>query len=169
MRKTEVLRLALIGLLLLLLQLAWYLAFPQWRGAVDLYVPFLLLLTAGRGPFLGGAFAVLGGLVMDAYSTTFITFHIFYYLLPVAVGSLLRSRMLVEFPHLGALTVALLLFSKVVAQLLAAIAFGWVDSWLYLFRVNYWPLLVMFLLTYLGWRFIVGVVLPGAGVKRVAY
>ncbi|MDQ3023884.1 MAG: hypothetical protein M3R04_05820, partial [bacterium] len=91
MRTNDSVRLSLIALVLLIVQLVWYLKFPGWRSA-DFYLVFLLLLAAARGPVYGGIFAIVGGAVLDSFSAQYAAFHMLFYLLPVAVGTLIRSR-----------------------------------------------------------------------------
>lgn len=150
MRTNDSVRLALIALVILVLQLVWYLKFPAWRAA-DFYIVFLLLLAAARGPVYGGIFAILGGAVLDSFSAQYAAFHMLFYLLPVAVGTLIRSRMLLSYSQLGAGAVALLLLLKVVLQLVAAMLAHAIDSPVYLFKLNYVPLLLEAVLVYLLW------------------
>jgi hypothetical protein len=156
-RTNDAVRLGLIALALLVLQLVWYLKFPGWRAA-DFYVVFLLLLASARGPIYGGIFAILGGAVLDSFSSQYAAFHMLFYLLPVAVGTLIRSRMLLSYRHLGAGAVALLLLLKIFAQLFAAISINAIDSPVYLFKVSYLPLVAEALLVYLLWDRLVRVV-----------
>lgn len=155
MRRTDPLRLAIIGLLLLLMQQAFYVLFPAWRGTVDLYPLFLFLATASTGPLVGGTLAIGGGLMMDIYSVEFLAFHSFFYLLPVIFGSQLRAHMLTEFRLLGAVSAALLILAKIIAQLLVLLVIFKPASPLYLLRINYWPLLAVFGLVYAVWPMMV--------------
>jgi hypothetical protein len=144
-------RLALIGLLLLLLQLALIQGFPGWRTGFEFYAPFLLLLAASRGSILAGVFALAGGAIMDSYSNQFIIFHILFYLIPVALGSLVRAHVLSEYRMLGAISTAAIMLLKVVLMLIAGIAMGWLPSAAYLFKVNYLPILFTSSLLYFAW------------------
>jgi rod shape-determining protein MreD len=167
MRLTEPLRLGLIGLLTVLLQLALYLQLPQWRAGLDFYVVFLLLLTATRGSALGCGYAIAGGLLLDAYSGAYCGFHTVYYLLPVAIGSLLRAQMLVQYRFLGASTISLLILGKVIAQLVVALVLGGLDSPAYLFRLNYWSLVLMFVFIYASWGWLVRIFPTPPEVRRL--
>jgi hypothetical protein len=144
-------RTALIGLMILLLQLALILGFPGWRTGFELYAAFLLLLAASRGPVFAGVYALAGGAIMDAYSDQFIAFHILFYLIPVALGSLVRAHVLSEYRMLGAVSTAALMLLKVLLMLLTALAMGWLPSASYLFKVNYLPILFTSSLVYLAW------------------
>ena len=155
MRRTEPFRLAALGLLLVFLQLSWYLAFPELRAAVDLYPLFLLLATALTGTLLGGTLALAGGVLMDLYGGAFLAFHCLYYLLPVLIGSQLRAHMLTEFRLLGAIAAVLLIVGKIVAQLLVLLISGRLDSVAYLFHLDYWPLVVIALAVYCAWPWLV--------------
>jgi hypothetical protein len=166
MRATEPLRLALIALLVLLVQLALYLVFPAWRAGLDPFLILLLLLATARGPFLAGVFALLGGVLMDAYSDQLISFHVIYYLVPVAVGAMIRSQLIVEYHFLGTLTVFALLLGKVLAQYLSFFIMGHVDSPAFLLRVNYWSILLMTAIVYICWRWLVRLVPFTPGVQR---
>jgi len=166
MRATEPLRLALIGLLVILVQLAFYLIFPAWRAGFDPFLVLLLLLATARGPFLAGVFALVGGVLMDAYSDQLISFHVIYYLVPVAIGAMIRSQLIVEYNFLGTLTVLALLLGKVLAQFLAFVAMGRLDSPLFLLRVNYWSILLMTAIVYLSWRWLVRLMPFTPGVQR---
>lgn len=166
MRATEPLRLALIGLLVILVQLAFYLIFPGWRAGFDPFLVLLLLLATARGPFLAGVFALVGGVLMDAYSSHLLSFHVIYYLIPVAVGTMIRSQLIVEYNFLGTLTVLALLLGKVLAQFLAFFAMGQLDSAAYLLRVNYWSVLLMAGIVFLCWRWLVRLVPFTPGVQR---
>lgn len=151
MRKTEPLRLTALGLLVIFLQLAWYLCFPTTRAALDLYPLFLLLATAATGPLLGGSLALVGGVLMDLYGAGFGAFHCFYYLLPVALGSHLRAHMLTEFRLLGTLATVALILVKILAQLVYLLATNRLDSPAALFGLNYWPLLIVAIVVYVTW------------------
>jgi hypothetical protein len=151
MRSFEPLRLALLALLIVLLQLAWFVQFPGWRATADLYVVFLLLVSAGRGPALAGALALAGGAIIDAYSGSLVALHLLYYMLPVTLGSLVRSHMLIEYRLLGSLVVFLLLIGKVLAQFLVAACSGWIGGPGYLLKVNYWPALFISAGVYAAW------------------
>ena len=169
MRATEPLRLALVGLMFILLQLAFYSAFPQWRAGVDIYVAFLLLVTATRGPLMSGAYAVVGGWLMDAFSGGFPVFHMFYYLLPVLLGAVLRSYMLVEFKLLGALTVLALLLLKILLPFAMASMQGKLDSPAYLLQVNYLPMLLLTMLVLLLWPWMIKVIPTTREVRRIGF
>lgn len=143
MTNLEHLRLAAFAVLLLLLQLAWYAWFPGLRAGFDLYLPFLLIATARRGPGFGGVYALGGALVMDSFSLTLPLFHLLFYLVPVVLGTLLRGRTLMEYRQLGVLTVAALLLLKILAPLTYLLATHELGSLLYLFKVSYLgPLLI---------------------------
>jgi hypothetical protein len=88
---------------------------------------------------------------MDSFSGAFVIYHLLFYLLPVALGSLVRSHMLTEYRFLGSLTVLGLLLAKIAGQLIVALSMGWIDTPLYLFRVYYWPALLTSLGVYLAW------------------
>jgi hypothetical protein len=150
-RTNDAVRLSLIALCVLIAQLVWYLKFPGWRAA-DFYLVFLLLLASARGPIFGGVFAILGGAVLDSFSSQYAAFHMLFYLLPVAVGTLIRSRMLLSYRQLGGGAVALLLLLKVILQLVAAMSSHLLDSPVYLFKVSYVPLILESLLVYLFWE-----------------
>ena len=150
MRTNDAVRLSLIALALLVVQLVWYLKFPGWR-AVDFYLVFLLLLGSARGPVYGGIFAILGGAVLDSFSSQYAAFHMLFYLLPVAVGTLIRSRMLLSYSQLGGSAVAILLFVKVLAQLITALSMHAIGSPVYIFKLNYVPLLLEALLVFIFW------------------
>ncbi len=164
MRSTEPVRLGLIGLLIILIQLSWYLKFPAWRDGFDLYLVFILLLAATRGSLLAGAFAVMGGLMMDAYSSSFPVFHVLYYMAPVAIGGLIRSQIIVEYRNIGALAVGLLILGKILAMFLIALAMGWVDSPMFLLRLNYWSLVLTVVTVFVSWRWFVKLIPPRSGV-----
>jgi hypothetical protein len=151
MRRTEPLRLILLGLLVIFIQLAWYLAFPSTRAALDLYALFLLLATAATGPLLGGILALTGGVLMDLYGAGFGAFHCFYYLLPVAIGSHLRAHMLTEFRLLGTFAAVGLILVKIAAQLVFLLATNKIHSIAPLFQLNYWPLVIVALIVYFFW------------------
>ena len=153
----EPVRLALLGLLILLVQLALTLGLPGWRTGFEFYALFLLLLAASRGPVLAGVYALAGGAIMDAYSDQFIVFHILYYLIPVALGSLVRAYVLTEYRMLGTVSAVGLLLLKIVAMLLVAWAMRWVPSPVYLFKVNYVPVLAAGLAVYCSWPWIIRV------------
>jgi hypothetical protein len=149
-RTNDAVRLTLIALALLVLQLVWYLKFPGWR-TVDFYLVFLLLLGSARGPVYGGIFAILGGAVLDSFSAQYAAFHMLFYLLPVAIGTLIRSRMLLSYSQLGAGAVVVLLLVKVLSQLIAAMSMYAIDSPVYLFKLNYVPLLFEAVLVFIFW------------------
>lgn len=157
MTLTEALRLALLGLLVLLVQLALILGFPGWRSGFEFYALFLMLLAAIRGPVLAGVYALAGGAIMDSYTDQFIVFHILYYLAPVALGSLVRSYVLSEFRMLGTVATVCLLLFKIFAMLLVAWLSGWLASPAYLFKVNYIPVLAVGGLVYYAWPWIIRV------------
>jgi hypothetical protein len=149
-RYADTVRLTLIATAVLIGQLVWYYEFPGWRSA-DFYVVFLLLLAIGRGPLYGGIYAIIGGAVMDSFSAQYSAFHMFYYLLPIAIGTLIRSRTLLAYRQLGAGAVALLLLVKVLGQLVLALSLHWIESPVYLFKLNYLPLLLEAALVYGSW------------------
>ena len=151
MRRTEPVRLTLLALLVIFVQLAWYLAFPTTRAALDLYALFILLVTASTGPLLGGVLALTGGILMDLYGAGYGAFHCFYYLLPVAIGSHLRAHMLTEFRLLGTLATVGLILVKIVAQLVVLLATNQVHSAAPLFQLNYWPLVFVAFGVYIFW------------------
>lgn len=169
MRATEPLRLALIALLVLLTQLALYLLFPAWRAGFDPYLILLLLLATARGPFLAGVFALTGGVLLDAYSDQLISFHVIYYMVPVAVGAMIRSQLIVEYHFLGTLAVLALLLGKVLAQYASFRLLGLIDSPLFLLRVNYWSILLMTAIVYFSWHWLVRLVPYTPGVQRRVY
>lgn len=155
MRRTDPLRLALSGLLLILMQLAFYVLLPGWRATVDLYPLFLFLATASTGPIIGGTMAIGGGMLMDIYSVEYPAFHCLFYLLPVVFGSQLRAHMLTEFRLLGAVSATAMIFAKIVAQLLFALVISQLATPALLGRINYWPLTIVFGAVYLGWPWLV--------------
>ncbi|MCB1187110.1 hypothetical protein KDL29_08090 [bacterium] len=169
MKVTEPIRLALIGIFALLLQLTIMLSYPEWRVGFDLYLVYILILTTTRGPAMGGTYAMLGGLFLDAFSGQHLVFHLLFYLLPVGIGSLVRSHMLIEFKSLGTLTVGGLLLFKVVAELVGAMLLGHIDSAFYIFRVNYLSILLFCGLVYLFWPALVNLMPPAQGGRRVGY
>lgn len=152
MRYAENIRIAAIAIGVLLAQLIWITRFPNF-GTLDVYIIFLLLLAAARGPLYGGIHAILGGALMDSFSaqSQFVSFHTFYYMLPVMVGVAFRSRMLLQYRQVAALALALLLILKVVAQFALASMGGLIASPLYLFRINYLPLAIELALVYIFW------------------
>lgn len=151
MRPSDPFRLALIGLLLVLVQLAFYTLCPGWRATVDLYPLFLFLATASTGPVIGGILAIGGGCMMDLYSVEYPAFHCFYYLIPVAIGSQLRAHMLTEFRLLGAFSAVLMILGKIAAQLLFALVTLRLSSLAVLAQINFWPLVLVFVVVYGGW------------------
>ncbi|MBN2083405.1 hypothetical protein JW859_14515 [bacterium] len=155
MRRTEPLRLFLLGLLLLFFQQAWYFSFPGSRAPVDLYVLFVLLTTAAAGPVMGGVMALTGGMLMDLYGAGYGAFHCFFYLLPVLIGAQLRAHMLTEFRLLGALATVALIILKILSQYLYLVFTGRGGSPLMLFQLNYWPLVFIALGVYFSWRWLV--------------
>ncbi len=169
MKITEPIRMALIGVFALLLQLTLMLSFPEWRAGFDLFLVYILILTTTRGPAMGGTYAMLGGLILDAFSGQHLVFHLLFYLLPVGIGSLVRSHMLIEFKSLGTLTVGGLLLVKVLAELLGAMALGNIDSFFYIFRVNYLSILIFCGLVYAGWPVLVNLMPPVSGGRRLGY
>ncbi len=162
MSLAEALRLAAMGLLILLVQLALTLGLPGWRTGFEFYALFLMLLAATRGPVLAGVYALAGGAIMDSYTDQFIVFHILYYLAPVALGSLVRAYALSEFRMLGTLATVSLLVFKIFAMLLVAWISRWLPSPVYLFKVNYIPVLVVGGLVYWAWPWII----RGMGVQE---
>jgi hypothetical protein len=169
MIRLEYVRLALLGVFILLGQLAWYLAFPGWRSGVDFYLVFLLLVASARGPVFGGSYALAGGLIMDAISGPLPVFHLLYYFIPVLIGAQLRSHMLLKFRALGAGVLALLLLGKVAVQLALGLLAGWLPSAVYLLRVNYASLVLCVALVYLLWPWLISQIPPGEDRKRVVY
>jgi len=155
MRRTEPIRLFLLGLLLLFFQQAWYYTFPGTRAPVDLYVLFLLLTTASAGPVMGGVMALTGGMLMDLYGASYGAFHCFFYLLPVVIGAQLRAHMLTEFRLLGALATVALILLKILGQYLYLVFTGRAGSPLMLFQLNYWPLVFIALGVYVSWPWLV--------------
>jgi hypothetical protein len=168
MKALDILRLGAISLGLLLAEQALQLARPEWRSGSDVYLVWLLILSAARGPLVAAGFALGGGLVMDASSGHFAVFHLLYYLVPVALGTLLRSQLIVEYGLLGALAAAGLLLGKVLVMLAAGMVGGLLSGPSYLLHVNYWPLLAASLAVFAGWRWLVGLAYPlkAAGVGR---
>jgi hypothetical protein len=169
MIRLEYVRLALLGLFILLLQLAWYLAFPNWRGGFDVYLVFLLLVSSARGPLFGGTYALAGGLIMDAISGPLPVFHLLYYFIPVLIGAQLRSHMLLKFRFLGSGMLALLLLGKIAAQLAIGVIAGWLPSAWYIFQVNYLSLLLCVAVVYALWPWLISQIPPGEDRKRVVY
>jgi hypothetical protein len=167
--RLEYVRLALLGLFILLLQLAWYLEFPHWRSGVDIYLVFLLLVASARGPLFGGSYALAGGLIMDAASGPLPVFHLLYYFIPVLIGAQLRSHMLLKFRFLGSGVLALLLLGKIVSQLIIGIAAGWLPSVWCLFKENYLSLLLCVAVVYALWPWLISQIPPGEDRKRVVY
>ena len=167
MRLAEPLRLALLGIAVLILQLALIASLPGWRTGFELYAIFILLLAATRGPLLAGVYALAGGAVMDAYSNVFIVFHILFYLVPVGLGSLIRSQVLTEYRLLGSSAVVGLLLLKVLAMLGAAYAIGAVPSLSYLFRTNYVPILACGVVVYAAWPWLNRLMGAGTEVRVV--
>ncbi len=168
MRSTEPLRLLGIGALALLIQLAFYLKFPAWRGGVDIYLIFLLLLAAARGPYIASVFAMAGGVVMDAYSGVFSTFHLFFYFAPVFIGSLIRTQLIVEYNLLGTIAIGLLLLAKIWLQIGVAFSLGMIGSLSHVFQMNYWPVVCLCLLAFFRWRWLIRLVPSPVGVNRIA-
>jgi len=166
MKPTEPLRLSLLAILLILVQLTLWLMLPGWRAGIDLYIVFLLLVTAAYGPLIGGAFALAGGLIFDAPSAYFIAFHLIYYLLPVLIGSHLRAYMLVEYRVLGTVVIGLLILGKALAQLSWGLLMGWLGSPWFLVRLNYWPLLILVVLIYLFWQPLIKLIHPAIEQRR---
>ena len=169
MIRLEYVRLALLGVFFLLLQLAWYLAFPGWRSGVDIYLVFLLLVSSARGPLFGGTYALAGGLIMDAVSGPLPVFHLLYYMIPVLIGAQLRSHMLLKFRFLGAGVLALLLAGKIAAQLITGVIAGWLPSVWYIFHANYLSLALCVAVVYVLWPWLIGLIPPGEDRKRVVY
>jgi hypothetical protein len=168
MNTADNIRLAALGLILLALQMAWYVWFPGLRGGFDLFVPLLLLLTALRGPEMGGTFALIGGVVMDSYSLSLPAFHVLYYLLPVIAGTLLRSRLLTGYRQLGVAAIAVILLLKILLPWLIGVLSGALPSALYLFQVSYLPPLLICGLLYLCWSQAVRLVTPPLETLRSA-
>jgi len=148
-------RLAMLALMIVLLQLALYLAYPGARAGVDIYIVFILLATAACGVPLGGVLAVAGGALMDVYSIEMPAFHVFFYLIPVAIGAQLRVHMLTQYRLLGAGIFALLVVGKIVLQFTLFAATGRLASPIHLLEVNYWPLLATAILLYILWPWLV--------------
>jgi hypothetical protein len=167
MRQLETLRLAILGLLIILIQLTWYQLWPPLR-TVDLFVIYVLVLSAVRGPLYGGIYAIIGGSIMDSFSSQLTTFHMFYYLIPVTVGTLIRSRMLLEYRQLGSAAVGALLLLKVLGQFAIALGLHWIDSPLYLVRVNYMPIILECALSYFLWPQLVKLVPEAPEVRNLA-
>jgi hypothetical protein len=157
MSLSETLRLAVLGLLILLVQLALTLGLPGWRTGFEFYALFLMLLAARRGPVLAGIYALAGGAIMDSYTDQFIVFHILFYLVPVALGSLVRAYVLSEFRMLGTIATISLLLLKIAAMLLVAWVARWIPSPVFLFKVNYIPVLAVAGLVYWTWPWIIRV------------
>ena len=155
MRRTDPIRLAIIGFLLVLVQLAFYTVCPGNRAGVDLYLLFLFLATASTGPVVGGLLALGGGIMMDLYSVGYPAFHCFAYLVPVAVGAQLRAHMLTEFRLLGATSAVLLVLGKILAQFVWSLAAGRPLTAHHLLALNYWPVVAVFILVYLFWPWMV--------------
>lgn len=169
MKITEPIRMALIGVFTLLLQLSLMLSYPEWRAGFDLFLVYILILTTTRGPAMGGTYAMVGGLVLDAFSGQHLVFHLLFYLLPVGIGSLVRSHMLIEFKSLGTLAVGGLLLFKVVAELISGMVLGNLDSFMYIFRVNYLSIVLFCGLVYVFWPALVNLMPPVSGGRRVGY
>lgn len=169
MKVTEPIRMALIGLFALLLQLTLMLRFPEWRAGFDLFLVYVLILTTTRGPAIGGTYAMLGGLILDAFSGQHLVFHLLFYLVPVGIGSMIRSHMLIEFKSLGTATVGGLLLLKVVAELATAMILGHIDSPLYILRVNYLSIIVFCGLVYFSWPLLVALMPPLGRGQRHGY
>ena len=151
MTNLEHLRLASFAILLLLLQLSWYAWFPTLRPGFDIFVPLILLLTARRGPGFGGISALLGALVMDSFSLSLPAFHLFYDLLPVALGSLFRARVLTEYKQLGVSAVGILLLLKIILPLILGLISHQLNSLLYLFEVSYISPILICAALWLAW------------------
>lgn len=166
MRATEPIRLALIGLIIVLFQLAVYTKFPGMRAGADFFVLFVLLVTATYGSAVGGVSALFGGLLMDAHGSTYFAFHLLYYVIPVVLGTMFRSQMLMEFRMLGALAVLGLLLIKVILQYITGLATGQIGSFTPLFAVNYWSILLTAIAVLILWPKLVAIVTAGAEVKR---
>lgn len=169
MKLTEPIRMALIGFFALLFQLTLMLSYPEWRVGFDLFLVYILILTTTRGPAMGGTYAMVGGLILDAFSGQHLVFHLLFYLLPVGIGSLVRSHMLIEFKSLGTLVVGGLLLFKVLAELLGAIALGSLDGLSWLLRVNYLAIIVFCGLVYVSWPALVRLMPPVSGGRRIGY
>jgi hypothetical protein len=148
-------RLAMLALMIVLLQLALYLAYPGARAGVDIYIIFILLATAACGVPLGGVLAVAGGALMDVYSIEMPAFHVFFYLIPVAIGAQLRVHMLTQYRLLGAGIFALLVVGKIILQFTLFVATGRLASPVHLLELNYWPLLATAVLIYAMWPWLV--------------
>jgi hypothetical protein len=159
MRIPEWLRLTLISLVIIAAQQMLLMLRPEWRTGLDLYVVWLLIVSAARGLTTGAVLAVLGGMLMDA-SSSFNMFHMLFYLLPVAVGALFTSHLITEYNLLASLITAGLLLLKLLLLLLVALCAGWLTSGSYLFGLNYFPLLCMCLLVFLLWQRLVRIVPP---------
>jgi len=162
----DTLRLALIAMLVILIQLAFATALPEWRAGADPYILFLLLVTASRGPVHGGVFALAGGAVMDSFSAQLPAFHVLFYLLPAAAAVLMRSGMLLNYSQLASMLVAALLLAKVLLQFLVGRAAGWLDNASPLLHVNYISILLMALITLITWTRLGQIVAPGAESNR---
>ena len=160
MKALDLLRLAGFSLALLLVEQAIQLARPEWRSGSDVFLIWLVILSASRGPLIGAAFALAGGLFMDASSGHFAVFHLLYYFVPVALGTLFRSQLIVEYGLLGSVVAAGLLLGKILAMLLVGIMGGMLSGPGYLWDLNYWPLLVSSLVVFVAWRWLVGLARP---------
>jgi integral membrane sensor domain MASE1 len=168
MRGYETLRLGILALLTIVAQLALYQAYPDLRSA-DLYVTFLLLVSAVRGPLYGGTYGIIGGIAMDSFSPQYNVFHMFYYLLPVTAGTLIRSRMLLEYRQLGAAAVLALLLAKVFAQFAAGLALHYLHSGGVLLRLdNYVPIVLQAAIAYFFWPQLVRLIPEPAEVRTLA-
>ena len=148
-------RLAMLALMIVLMQLAFYLAYPGARAGVDVYLIFILLATAACGVPLGGVLAVAGGALMDVYSIEMPAFHVFFYLIPVAIGAQLRVHMLTQYRLLGAGIFALLVVGKIILQFTLLAATDRLASPVHLLELNYWPLLATAVLIYALWPWLV--------------
>ena len=160
MKGLDTLRLVGISAVLLMTELAVQLSHPEWRSGSDIYLIWLLILSAGRGPVAAIGFALAGGIVMDASSGHFAVFHLVYYLVPVALGTALRSQVIVEYGLLGGLAAAGLLLGKIVVMLLVGIVSGMLPGPMYLTRLSYWPLLAVSIVVLFTWRWLVEAAQP---------
>lgn len=168
MSNLEHLRLAAVAVLLLLLQFSWYAWFPALRPGFDLFVPLLLLITARRGPGFGGIYALLGALVMDSFSLSLPALHLFYYLLPVALGSLLRARVLTEYKQLGVAAVGIMLLLKILIPLMLALLNHELHSIVVIFMVSYISPVMICAALWLAWPAMLRLIPAAAEGQRYA-
>jgi hypothetical protein len=151
MNYAATIRLAGVSLLFLVTQQALLQVHPEWRTGLDIYLVWLLIVSASRGFSTGLVLALIGGLVMDAPSI-FGLFHTLFYLLPVGLGAFLSSHLVVEYNLLASLAVCGLLLLKLLLLATVGSIAGWLPHWGYLFHLNYWPLLILTLLVFIFWQ-----------------